>query len=62
MYYTPDNYTELKVGMVITDVHFGITWKVIEVTEDVVVIQNQPPKGAKIYLKKDSSKMIFHKE
>lgn len=60
-YYTPDNYGDMKIGSKVRDVHFGLTWVVIQKnSRDGVLIQNRPPEGTKIYLNKDNSDMIFH--
>lgn len=61
MFYTPDNYKDMKIGSEVRDIYFGITWTVVEKKNNgEVVVQNQVPKGAKIYLSKDNSQMIFH--
>ena len=61
MYYTPDNYEDMEVGSKVRDNHFGLTWTVIEKKSNgEVVVQNQVPEGAKIYLSKDDSRMVFY--
>lgn len=61
MYYTPDNYENMEIGSKVRDIHFGLTWTVVEKKNNGdVVIQNQVPKGAKIYLSKDNTRMVFH--
>lgn len=60
MYYTPDNYEKMEIGSKVKDVHFGLTWTVIHKNiRGEVVVQNRPPEGAKIYLNKDNTNMIF---
>lgn len=61
MYYTPDNYENMEIGSKVRDIHFGLTWTVVEKKNNGdVVIQNQVPKGAKICLSKDNTRMVFH--
>jgi len=61
MYYTPDNYGNMKIGSKVRDTHFGLTWVVIQKnSRGGVLIQNRPPEGTKIWLNKDNSDMVFH--
>ena len=60
MYYTPDNYEDMEIGSEVRDIHFGLTWTVVEKNNGEIVVQNQVPKGAKICLSKDNSQMVFH--
>lgn len=61
MYYTPDNYKNMKIGSKVKDTHFGLTWVVIQKnSRGGVLIQNRPPEGIKIWLNKDNSDMVFH--
>lgn len=60
MYYTPVNYTDMQVGMIVRDTYFNIVWEVIQNDGNKVVVQNQPPKGSKIELSKETSRLVFH--
>ena len=60
MYNTPDNYIDMTVGTKVRDIHFGLTWEIIEKRDNGdVIVQNRPPEGTKMTLTAFNSDMIF---